>query len=573
MMLFRLILVTFLLGSAVVVNVNDVESFCDPSYVAIVSLIIATYVATLGYVAWIRRPIALVPLAYVQIVGDVVLAAGLVFLTGGIDSIFSFLFFLTIFNGAVLTGRRGAVFGASGSSLGLAAIAIVQFAQLPAVYELFPDLMPRADRLPIYAMVIHLVAFYTVAFLSGYLAEKIGQMGTELAARQVDLKELRALNENIVRSISSGLVTLDLQGRVIFSNRAAESVLGFAADRVRLVPLGEAVPQLAEIVEQLRARPLSDRTEWRFERADGSVVYLGVSVSTLRSVEGRQAGSILIFQDLTEVRALRQEITRQQSLAAIGNLSASIAHEIRNPLAAISGSIEMLDKLLQLPEEERQLMAIVIREVDRLNDLIKDFLDYARPRSIERRQVAALELIDETVRIFRQDAERAAGVTVTVSHGDEAEAVMDLDASRLQQVVWNLLRNAADAVGEGGTITVKTAWRRDRAGARTHWVVTFDDNGPGIPPEVLDKLFEPFFTTKSDGTGLGLATSHRIVAEHGGVLRAANREEGGARFSIVLPVDEQTVPSARAVRDAGSSDDGRPTEDTIQPVRATAESR
>ena len=539
LMLFRLVLVTFLLGSAVLVNVNDVESFNDPSYVAIVSLIVSTYVATLGYVLWIRRGWSSERLVFAQLIGDVALATGLVLLTGGIHSIFTFLFFLTIFNGAVLMGRRGAMFAASGSSLGLAAIVILQFGEFAFMGTVLPESLLRTERVPVYPLIIHLVGFFTVAALSGYLSEKLGQVGTELERRQLDIKELRALNENIVRSLNSGLVTLDLDERVIFFNDAAADITGYRFVDVNLQPIRDAIPTLAPLMDAapvLLQGPIRPRVELRVERPDGTLAYLGVSLTALRDAHGKRSGTILIMQDITSVKSLEDKLLRQEHLSAIGKLSAAIAHEIRNPLASISGSIEMLRMMLDPPDEERQLMDIVIREVDRLNGLIEEFLDYARPERYRRSDVALGELVDETLRMFRQDPRIAEDVTLEVDASLSAsERLVHVDAGRLQQVVWNLLRNAADALNGPGTIWVRGGVSRSRRTGQVQALLIIEDNGPGLPDEVLPNLFEPFFTTKEGGTGLGLATCHRIVSGHGGTMDAENRPEGGARFIVRLP--------------------------------------
>ncbi len=546
-MLFRLVLVTFLLGSAVVVNVNDVESFGDPSYLAIVSLIVGTYVATLVYAFWLRRRGAEERLAYAQLAGDGVLAAGLVLLTGGIHSIFTFFFFLAIFSGAVLLGRRGAMFAASCGSLGLAGIVILQFGDFEFVWRLIPDSVPRTGRVPIYALIIHLVGFYTVAALSGYLAEKLGQVGSELERRRLDIRELRALNDNIVRSLASGLITIDVDGRTIFFNAAAESITGFKFSDLSMRLLVEGIPELAPVVDaagavaDLMPRP---RFEQQIIRPDGREIYLGISISPLRSANGDVTGHILIFQDVTELKTMRAAILRQEHLSAIGKLSAAIAHEIRNPLASISGSIEMLRMLLDPPEDERKLMEIVIREVDRLNTLIEDFLDYARPGQSRRISMATHEMVAETVRIFERDPTLGANIAVSLdeSIGPRTEERIYADPAQMQQVLWNLLRNAAEAMRDGGTIIVRQSTHHDLRTDRNYVSLIVEDEGQGLPDEVLPNLFEPFFTTKNNGTGLGLATCHRIVVAHKGHLSASNRSEGGARFILSIPVDD-TVQS------------------------------
>lgn len=533
LMLFRLILVTFLLGSAVIVNVNDVDSVSDPSYVAILSLIVATYAATVAYAAWLRTRQALVPLAFAQLLGDAALTAGLVFLTGGVESIFSFLFFLGVFNGAILMGRRGAMFAASASALGLATIAAVQYAQVPWVAVTVPESMPRGARLPVYAMGVHFVGFFTVAALSGYLADRLGQIGTELAARQIDLRDLRALHETIVRSIGVGVVATDLDDRIAFANEEAEGSVGVELrDRVGR-RVAEIAPDLWTLMNQVGTEPGSE-VEQSLETSAGTR-RLSIRVSSLRSPDGGSVGRLYVLRDVSELRELEQEVARQQHLASIGNLAASIAHEIRNPLAAISGSIEVLRMTQHSDPGEQELTDIVIREVDRLNGLIREFLDYAKPREIVPRLTQFAELIDHIVAIFQRDGEVADGVRFVIDHRIPPHTELMIDADRIQQVVWNLLRNAAEACRHGGQVLIKTRKADRFAGGGSAIVLMIEDNGPGLAPENIDRIFEPFFTTKHGGTGLGLATSHRIVAEHNGVLRAENLEGGGARFLVALP--------------------------------------
>lgn len=538
LMAFRVLLVTFLLGSAVIVNVNDVESFSDPSTVAIIALIIGSYLATLAYLIGYRRNVEINRLVYPQLLGDVGLAAGLILLTGGIESIFTFLFFVSIFSGALLLGRRGAMFSASASSIGLAAIVLLQFGDFPQVAILMPEGVARNGKVPVYHAIIHLVAFFTVAALSGYLAEKLGQVGSELARRQVDLKELQALNENIIRSLSSGLVTLDMDGRIIFFNEAAEQITGLRHRDVIHKFLDEVVPEFGPVI--LAAPALSGKSrprfEMRFSRGEEQELYLGISLSPLRNAASDQTGYIMIFQDVTKVKALEQKILRAEHLSAIGKLSAAIAHEIRNPLASISGSIEMLRMTLNPPEEDRQLMDIVIREVDRLNALIKDFLEYARPAQSRRREVEIVEMIDDTLRIVTQDP-KFAHVHLNLQPPKMDPLSLRVDPSHLQQVLWNLLRNAAEAMPDGGEVLMTRALVHDEARQRDYFQIQIEDSGQGFKPEALRNLFEPFFTTKEAGTGLGLATCHRIVTAHDGSLEAENRAEGGARMTIRLPLD------------------------------------
>lgn len=534
LMLFRVVIVTLLLGSAIAVNVNDVTSFSDPSYIAIASLIVGTYLASIAWVVWLRRSVSLVRLAYAQLMGDVVLVFGLVLLTEGVESVFSFLFFLTIFNGAVLLRRPGAIFAATSTSLALSAVAVLQYTELPWLMELFPATVPRSRQVPVYAMTMHLVGFYTVALLSGYLAEQLGRVGTELERRQLDLRELRALMENVVRSVGSGLVALDEEGRVLFGNPAARRILGVDVGGRPGEKLATLHPVLAEAATAAEGEVRAREFEWRHP-ALPTPRYLSLQVSALQDAEQRRRGRILVIQDQTEVRELQTELTRQAHLAAIGNLSAAIAHEIRNPLAAISGSVELLRSEMEAESSGMMLSEIVVREVERLNKLVTEFLDYARPRPLERMEVDVEELVASTIKVFLQDTSvvgDAMEVELIVEPGERVDA--ELDGERMRQVFWNLLRNAAQANGGKGTIRVHV--RASREPSRTDVVVvTVVDAGEGFREDVLERLFEPFFTTKVGGTGLGLATCQRIVQAHGGAICATNVEGGGAAVMVMVP--------------------------------------
>jgi len=253
---------------------------------------------------------------------------------------------------------------------------------------------------------------------------------------------------------------------------------------------------------------------------------LSLQRSPLVDAEGASRGSILVLQDQTEVRDLQAQLARQAHLAAIGNLSAAIAHEIRNPLASISGSVELLRGEVDHESSASMLVEIVLREVDRLNKLVSDFLDYARPQSVTMREVDVLELVESTVRAFLQD-HTIVGEDLELEIIDAlgAQRTAWMDGDRIRQVLWNLLRNAAEANGRAGRVEVGLSQGCDRA-PRT-CVVSVSDDGPGFSEAAREQLFEPFFTTKEGGTGLGLATCHRIVQAHGGALRADNRPEGG----------------------------------------------
>jgi two-component system, NtrC family, sensor histidine kinase PilS len=278
------------------------------------------------------------------------------------------------------------------------------------------------------------------------------------------------------------------------------------------------------------------RAELIIRRPERAEQCLSLSVSPLRNNGDEVIGRIINFQDLTELRHMEQQIRQAERLAVVGTLAAGVAHEIRNPLAAISGSIELLRASPQADEDSRTLMSIVTREVDRLDRLITDLLDYTNPQPRELVRFDLVELARETMQVFAQDPvarERELAL-------DAAPQVIELvaDPGRIRQLLWNLLRNGAEAAR--GRVALRLHRREDEA------ILEIADDGPGIPPEHIERVFDPFFTTKSQGTGLGLATCHSILREHGGAIRAENRREGGCCFVVHLPlgIDGAHAPPA-----------------------------
>lgn len=537
LMLFRVVVASLLLGSAVIANLDDPAGFSDPTYIAVAAIIIVTYLGTIGLAFWLRRAAQLDLLVPVQILGDAFLATSLVLMTGGIESIFTFLFFFTIFTGAILRGRQGALFTATIAALSYLVIFVIQFSSFGSVPALFAE-ATASQQLPFDNVVVHVAAFYAVGFGAGYLAERIGQVGSELERRQLDIRQLRALNDNIVRSLSAGLVTLDLDGRVSFFNPAAAQLTGISEEAARFQPLAAILPELANLLaEATRDATLPDgRVEGILTRPNGDDLVVGLSVALLRDPRGLPNGYVLTFQDLTALKSMEVEVQRRDHLAAIGKLSAAIAHEIRNPLASISGCVELLAKRTPEGAEERQLTDIVVREVDRLNGLVEEFLEYARPIQVSRRRFSLTELVGEVVQMATIDVRISDGILIEMMHHASGELILDSDPQRIRQVLVNLVRNGCQAMERGGRLRITTSRMAFGAGGSPYVAVQVDDTGPGLTEEVRQNLFEPFFTTKQSGTGLGLATSYRIVSELGGVLLADNAPGGGARFVLMMPL-------------------------------------
>jgi two-component system sensor histidine kinase PilS (NtrC family) len=498
--------------------------------------------------------------AVVQLAIDVGLVTALVHFSGGRTSIFAFLYPCVALYGAILADRAGAFGAASLSALAYAGVLVAEhlgFAVGPV------DRSPPAMLMAAWG--VQVGALFLVGALASALARELNRTGEALDRRTHALHRLRDLHRQIVESITSGLLTTDSDFRVTSFNPEAERISGRLAEEVLGRPLEEVIPGARGAMEDElghRHRGRSGRGRLLFAHRDGRSRHLGLAGSPLHGEEGDPDGAVLIFQDVTKVVEMEAELRRSERMAAVGELGAKIAHEIRNPLAAISGSIEMLrgshgpDAGTQQGDGEAdRLMDIVLRETDRLDGLITDFLDYARPRPPQVRRVALAPLLEDLVKMLEGVQPRS----VQVVCAPPADIEVTADPDQLKQVLWNLALNALQAMPDGGRLELGahtladgaqgTDEARRNGGLETApagsgrpadeaegWVeIAVADDGPGIPPDVQERMFEPFFTTKSDGTGLGLATVHRIIESHGGVLLLDSDGESGTTFRIRLP--------------------------------------
>jgi len=474
---------------------------------------------------------------------DVALVSALIHFSGGVASIFTPLYVLVVLCAAGTLPRVGAYATAAWAAIGYGLVVGAEGAGLLTSYG---EEVLAAPVLVLH-WAVHTTAMLLVALLANVLLRDLRRTDEDLAKSRLDLGRLRRLHERTVGSLLSGLLTTDREGRVTSFNPEAEHITGRAAPEVIGLLLDEVLPGARERVwiASEESAPVRSRARMPFRNQRGEMLHLGLSGSILRETDGSPAGHVVIFQDVTDVVRMEAELRRSERLAAVGQLSADIAHEIRNPLAAISGSIQMLHAAASPEDEEsRRLMEIVLRETDRLNGLITDFLQYARPRPAKLERVALSELVEEIGKML----EAARPPEVTIRCALPAGLAVRGDAGQLRQVLWNLCRNALQAMPRGGVLEI-TARAESRGvaqapagegrNARDEGEGTIEiavrDEGIGMSPEILERIFDPFFTTKSEGSGLGLATVHRIVEAHGGSLHVESAPERGSTFRIRLP--------------------------------------
>jgi two-component system sensor histidine kinase PilS (NtrC family) len=493
-------------------------------------LVGAVYLATLGYVALLRllprRPRLQ---ATLQIAGDLLFTTGLVYYFGGVASPASVLYFLVVILAASLLGAPGGFLAATAAwvlhSLTVWGIAAGSLAPPGGLGEVE---IPRWRLL--YNVVAHAAAFYAVAYLTARLSRSVTAAAHALERERRDLARLRVVHRDVVESIPSGLVTCDLEGRVTSLNPAAREILALhETDPVGAPVAATGLIPAAEWERLARdpGRPGQLRTESTV-RAGGVEKTIGYSVSRLTSAEGVPAGYIVIFQDLSGWRRLQDEVRLKERMAAVGEMAAGIAHEIGNPLAALSGSVQLLSSSLAGDGRHRPLLDIISKESQRLDRTIKGFLRFARPRERTASRFDIAALLRENMDLLRNSPEVSPRHELALAlEPPTAELVADPD--QVAQIFWNLARNALRAMPDGGTLAVRGTL------ADAAYRIEFADTGRGMTEEQRAKLFHPFQSFFDAGTGIGMAIVYRIVHEHGGQLAVDSAPGKGTRISVTLP--------------------------------------
>lgn len=546
-MLVRLALITLVLGVALgVVWLGDADPIA-PNSLALMGIIVGTYILTIIYAFALQRDRDPHRLATVQVSLDIATTALLVHITGGAQSAYTFFFPLSIIAAAATHLRRGAVLAAVAAAVLFSIISVLGWYDiLPSLtgQRLLPSALSEVEFAR--AMAVNVAAFVGVGVLAYNLGGQIQQTSASLQSQRTKTADLQVLHRDIVRSLSSGLLTVDTAGRIVLTaNRVACELLGYQGQDLAGKPVDEVFPELGALIETLPERDALRRVTIERQHPEYGLRILGVTVSPLRDNLDAVVGRIVNFQDLTEIRKLEENMRRSERLAVVGTLAAGVAHEIRNPLAAISGSIQLLAADPAADEDSRALMDIVTREADRLNGLITELLDYSNPQPRAIIHFDLVALVAETLTVFAQDPTYEQ-IHVSLTE-DSASGPIEIsaDPGRLRQVLWNLIGNAAQAARSWVRVWIEIPDSDQIATSDARIVlpavcIHVLDDGPGIAEEHIEHLFEPFFTTKEKGTGLGLATCHNIIAELQGSIQVENVVTDGVTagccFTVCLPL-------------------------------------
>ncbi len=542
-MLCRVVVASFFLGTAAIRNIQLGDSLLRPELVWIYALAVSVYMLSLLYVLLLPALKDLKPFVCVQIALDLLCIALLLLATGGIDSMFAFMFSIEVIAASILLYWTGGLTSATIASLLYSSMVVAQRLGIIISPASSPTLMFDYSSIPLYfPIIVNTSSFFLVALLASFLSDQNRRSHRTLAQQLIDISNLEALSENIIQSITGGLITLDLQRRIVSFNRAAAVITGLKPQQVRTRTFELVFPGLdlglRQFYEKARTAPLRIERFWK--RSDGAERFLGFSVAILRDSREDAIGIIISFQDLTGFKELQTSLKRMDRLADMGRLAADFAHEVRNPLASISGSIQVLRQSLQLGPEDERLMDIVVRESKNLSHLIADFSRFARPKNKDRQKLVIKAMADEVLEMFKNSPEYNS--TINVVNRLELEIIITANEQQFRQLLWNLLLNAAQATGDGGTIEIDSRTRetgfacpanieRLYGSSDADWVeLQVRDTGSGIPQDVIERIFDPFYTTKDRGFGLGLSIVQNIVQEHNGLIMAESKPGTGTTF-------------------------------------------
>jgi two-component system sensor histidine kinase PilS (NtrC family) len=534
----RILILTVLLGIELVIAQFTPVAFPFRLFAA---AIVFAYTIAAFYLVLLHFWDELKPQSVLQVISDLLLVTLFVYITGGVDSELNFLYPLVILLASILLPRVWAYLTAALAFILYGAVLELSYFQVvPSFSATHPGIRTLQS-----IIFVNLFGFLTIAYLAGVLADKLRQTDKRLAYFRGELESLQALHENIVQSTSDGLITTGLDGRITLVNTAAEKLL----QRPETELLGEPIASLFE--DQLpHASAEHSHCEVRFVAPNDFRKTFRVIASELRVLGRGPLGFVYTFDDLTRVRRLEREVRMQDRLAAIGRLSAAIAHEIRNPLTSIAGSATLLSQIPSLNDEHRRLLQIVTRESQRLNNIITDFLAYSHAKQYRFAQVDIVPLLEDTLTLLEQRLEvQKLGIDIERRYATP-KALALADGDRMKQVFWNFCENAVRAMKQGGTLTIIIE------DLGNDWQFSFADTGPGMSPQMVEKVFEPFQSQFEGGTGLGLAIVYQIVQAHEGKVWVRSKAGQGCTFVLRVRKAAEESVAPQPAQLAGASYEG-----------------
>ncbi len=533
LLFFRVLFLSLMLGISVLLQTRAPSIFLPPLHY-LAYFIAGLYLFTILSALVVRMIQCYSRFGYLQITLDTLLVTLLVFSTGGSQSVFTVVYFFPIVMGAFMLFRRGSLLFAVLSALLFAALLLVEYGGYASRFvQAYPSQLANFQML-LHYFTIYSLTFFLVAILSSMLSTRLQKTEAELFQTASDYDRLSFLYKQIFDDINTGIITVDANNRVTSFNRAAEVITGYSFGEILGQELSRPFPGLET--------PLLHDDERRhmaaIPRKNGETIPVGYSCSRLNAPDDNENGSVYTLQDLSQIKKMEAQVQQAEKMATIGEMAAGIAHELRNPLAAISGAVQLLDRETGDNSVNKRLFDIIMRESDRLDATIHEFLLFSKPVNPEKEWFSLRALAREAMETLGQDQGWNPALTIDL----EIPPGLDCwgDPQLIRQVLLNLVANSANACRnmEKGRILLRAeeTTTGDKETLAAAIILEIVDNGHGIPEGIREKIFEPFFTTRETGTGLGLAIVRQIVHSHGGEISLRDCQPKGTIFSVSLPL-------------------------------------
>ena len=500
------------------------------------------YFLSAVYALLLRLNISLRLLSSIQITGDLLIVGGIIFSTGGIGSPLSFLYILIIIEASVLLPRTACYMVASGASIIYGLLLDLEYYKFIYPIYLTPHpVFSFQEAYVFYIIALNVASYYSVAFLSSILSHRMMLIKAELKAKSQDLERLQEFHKNVVRNMGNGLITTGPEGSITSVNTASEKITGYKTDECLGMLCYDllAIPALAQFFSAVNNFSLPLQIEGNCLRKDGKNILIGMKISRLDEYADQPPGFICVFEDLSEIREMEEKVKQGEQLAAVGKFSAGLAHEVRNPLASLSGSIQVLKKGLNLEGDYKVLMNIVLKETERLNQIVTGFLNFSQPVKSHNTVIDMKQLLQDAIILMKNSKEYHPSIKFLLNARNE-RVLISGDEDAIKQLVWNLCLNGVQAMKSGGTLKLSLekvsacqnkSFKSDDEGI----VLMVEDEGCGMGPEQIKNIFDPFFTTKEDGIGLGLATVYQIVHRCGYHIEVSSEPGSGTVFTVFIP--------------------------------------
>jgi two-component system sensor histidine kinase PilS (NtrC family) len=534
LIIFRVIITSLFLGLAIFIAIKSSDFPISQKVLYLLCFIIAlTYMFSIVYSLMLKFLDNFRFNIYLQLTVDVILITLLVYLTGSVSSNYSVIYTLVIIYSVIYLGRKGGFIVASAASISYGLLLDLEFYKLlPSISSLEHDSNLSASDVFV-RIIVHILSFYVLAYVSSIVVEKEKKTRSLLEEKESEFDQLDLLFRSIIESVDAGVITINLQGTIKTFNRAAEEITGFPLTGVKNRRIADVFPEFVQFFAMEKiAEQIRNRMEIIVTGKEGKKINLGCSISPLKDKHNKQIGNILIFQDLTGIKLMEENLEKSKKLALIGEMAAGLAHEMRNPLASITGSIQLLQQGLDLDGTDKRLMQIILRGKNQLESFVRDFLLLARSIPTSRELIDLIEVVEEVLENIKLTDDWTSAIKIVKVFPGKAKVLANRE--QVRQLIHNLAINAVQAMREGGVLSVEI--KKQKLNDQEDYIeIKVKDTGCGIEEKYLKKIFEPFFTNKEGGTGLGLAIVSRFIDGYGGRVKVESIINEGTTFIVWLP--------------------------------------